>query len=367
MMTATDVPAYLEAAGFLDPARIMDGPLAVRVAPGRAHNYLVDTGDGSGYFIKQRDLEDSRDHLANEASFWEMLQATSRSDILEHLPRLRHQNLDRGLLVFDLLPGVEDLQEHIRRTGRFSLALFRRLGRFCGQLHRVDAAEADPQMRLSASPPWILSIHTPGPILLEYGSAGNVLLVEEIQRRPELGLLLDSLRGEWGETAIIHGDMKWANVLVASRSRSGRAPTLTIIDWELGGRGDPLWDVAGILSNFLVLWINSIPETGDAPLAVGLPRARYPLAMIQPAIQAFWTSYVEVRDFGPDETAGAVEAVTRYTTARLIQWAYEYLRTETAPSRMEIALLDLSLNLSQRPSEGAAHVLGISSAETGQR
>lgn len=68
MLTPTRVPAFIEEARLLRRSQIVDGPLTIRVAPGRAHNYLAEAGEASGYFVKQRDPEDQRDHLANEAA-----------------------------------------------------------------------------------------------------------------------------------------------------------------------------------------------------------------------------------------------------------------------------------------------------------
>jgi Ser/Thr protein kinase RdoA (MazF antagonist) len=364
MLAPVNIPAYLEGAGFLDRAQIVDGPLAIRVAPGRAHNFIVETGAGRGFFVKQRDPEDRRDHLSNEAAVWEALQTAAWTAIADHLPHLRHRDPERGLLVFDLLPDMENLHARLRRTGRFSRDLNRQLGTFCGRLHRLDPNVVDPRAQLPAETPWILSVHEPGLALLERASGGNIHLVEEIQRRPELGTLLGDLRARWRGKTIIHGDMRWSNVLVSNTRGSNGRPRIKVIDWEMGGRGDPLWDVAGILSNYLVLWLASIPATGDAPLTVGLSRARYPLPMLQPAVRAFWTAYLAARGLDPSEAGDAIETVTRYTAVRLLQWAYEHLHDQTAPSRLEMALIDLSFNLSQRPAEGAAHLLGISAAGT---
>lgn len=281
---------------------------------------------------------------------------------MAHLPHLRHQDLDRGVLVFDLLAETESLQERYQRTGRFSRKPNRQLGAFCGRLHRLDLDTLDPQARLPAGAPWIFSIHEPGLALLNYASSRNVYLVEEIQRRPDLGKLLGSLRDGWRGTAIVHGDLKWAKVLVGSAARPNETRPLTVIDWELGGRGNPLWDIAGILSNYLLVWLASIPMSGNAPLAVGLPRARYPLAKLQPAMRDFWTAYIAARELPEADRTQAVEVVARYTAARLIQWAYENLQDRSMPGRLELALLDLSGNLSQRPREAAAHILGIAPA-----
>lgn len=55
----------------------------------------------------------------------------------------------------------------------------------------------------------------------------------------------DYLVRRWVSGTVIHGDVKWEHVRCAS------APAF--IDWELGGAGDPAWDVASLLHELVML------------------------------------------------------------------------------------------------------------------
>jgi hypothetical protein len=58
----------------------------------------------------------------------------------------------------------------------------------------------------------------------------------------------------------------------------------------------------------------------------------------------------------------------KYAAARLVQTGYEHMQHSSHVTGNIICLLQLSLNIMQRPSEAIAHLLGISlesgSAET---
>jgi hypothetical protein len=48
-------------------------------------------------------------------------------------------------------------------------------------------------------------------------------------------------RGAWRAVALVHGDLKHDNVLLAPDGR------LALVDWEMARLGDPAWDLAGLL------------------------------------------------------------------------------------------------------------------------
>jgi len=73
----------------------------------------------------------------------------------------------------------------------------------------------------------------------------GALLIQLAQSRPFREGFRHARR-EWRATALVHGDIRWANCLVARSD--GR---IRIVDWELGCIGDPAWDVGSALADIV--------------------------------------------------------------------------------------------------------------------
>jgi hypothetical protein len=107
-----------------------------------------------------------------------------------------------------------------------------------------------------------------------------------------------------------------------------------------------------------------MPITGEAPPERFVELARYPLEAIQPAIQAFWHAYVRRMGFDANTSHRRLTRSVRYGAARLIQTCYESSQTQTQLMGTTRCMLQLSLNVLQRPLEASVHLLGIDLSES---
>ena len=94
--------------------------------------------------------------------------------------------------------------------------------------------------------PWILSIHETHPQYLSQMSQGNAQLLQILQRLPRPHPALDALKRSWASAALLHGDIKWENLLLYRESEDGAARPANhrLGDGRprrrvLGRRGDP--------------------------------------------------------------------------------------------------------------------------------
>jgi aminoglycoside phosphotransferase (APT) family kinase protein len=179
-----------------------------------------------------------------------------------------------------------------------------------------------------------------------------------IQHFPEFGALLDRLRQDWREECFLHGDVKSSNLLSAPTGKNGRSD-LKIVDWEMAGIGDPCWDVGSVFSDYLSFWLLSVPITGKDPPDRFLELARYPLPKLQPAIRAFWDSYTRTMALDTLAAQQRLDRAVRYCAARLLETAFEESQSAAEPTGNAICLLQLSLNILQRPWQAAIQLLGI--------
>lgn len=103
----------------------------------------------------------------------------------------------------------------------------------------------------------------------------------------------------------------------------------------------------------------SIPITGEAPPDRFVELARYPLERMQPAMRSFWQSYVQGMGFDPATSGEWLLRAIKYGAARLVQTAYEQMQMSQHLTGNVVCLLQLSLNILQRPQEAMAHLLGL--------
>ena len=93
--------------------------------------------------------------------------------------------------------------------------------------------------------------------------------------------LLDALGAEWRFDSLIHGDMKWDNVLVYP---AGDGLDFRIADWEMADFGDAAWDVGAVLQSFFSTWIMSMPIASGLPPEAYIGMAAEPVEAMRPVL-----------------------------------------------------------------------------------
>ncbi|HEX2205864.1 MAG TPA: phosphotransferase, partial [Longimicrobium sp.] len=242
----------------------------------------------------------------------------------------------------------------------FSLGVAARLGELLGGYHAHAGARARGAEAESVFPrgvPWILDVvrHNPGHVG-PVGPAAREYL-DIVTAQPALAAALDAARDGWRRDALVHGDMKWENVLVLPAAEGG-GPELRIVDWELGDFGDACWDVGSLFQSYLSCWVLSIadPHAGAAALP---GQARFPLERMQPAMAAFWESYVRTRGADPREAAELLRRSMAYAAARMLQTAWEHAVAAPALAPNVLHLLQVGMNVLTRPDDAVVHLLGF--------
>jgi hypothetical protein len=114
-----------------------------------------------------------------------------------------------------------------------------------------------------------------------------------------------------------------------------------------------------VFSNYLSFWLFSIPVAGEEPPDRFLELAKYPLEKMQPAIRAYWRAYVQGMGLDAAQAEEWLVRAVKYAAARLVQTGFEQMQHATRLTGNLICLLQLILNIMQRPREAIAHLLGI--------
>jgi len=270
------------------------------------------------------------------------------------------------VLVLEVMPDAEDLQAYHLRTRRLPVGLAARLGATLGALHAATRPDGEgsahaPSRVPVAARPWVLQLPRPEVGILREASAVGLKVVRLLQRAPLFAQEFTRLSSEWDAQSLIHGDLKLANCLTR---RAARPPELKLVDWEFGGLGDPRWDVASVLGSYLALWVLSIPIPSPERPDLLISEARFPLAAIKRMTGTFVRSYLAgTVDAAPVLSAASLpawlRATVQMTAAHLVQTAYEHAASASELTAPILTLVQVALNVLDRPEQAAAELLGL--------
>jgi Ser/Thr protein kinase RdoA (MazF antagonist) len=292
--------------------------------------------------------------------------------VTRFLPRLVLREQDRTLHALQLIPGARTLASyHLGRTAdEFPVKPSHDLGHALGTLHRVfrlPGLANDPRLKwLGQSVPWVFAAHRrPVPGMLADLSPAGSRVFRIIQSEPGLGEALDKLVRTWRQETLIHGDIKSDNILVGRPLDPPEPPdeTIWIVDWEFVEIGDPAWDLASALHDYLIFWTSSLPLEPDLSAEAMIDQARYPLSALRPAIRALWRGYRAAAglDTPADEPAAAalLRRAVAFSAARLLMSAHELALEQDELPAQAVLLLQLCVNILANSESARSELYGI--------
>jgi tRNA A-37 threonylcarbamoyl transferase component Bud32 len=322
-LTPAGAVRYLLRRRYIPAESIVEGDLRVSEAAARNRGFRVTFGAARGYWVKQiREwTEPGVASFRREARWYWLVRNDPRfARFQDIVPACLAYDPDSEILVMDLVPGTQTLSCPRPHDPWFDPRAAALLGRTIARFQR-DSLEPADAAGFSPAAPWVLSLaelgREPDPDRL--GARRELLHI--LDAYPGFGPTLKALEEAWTPAALVHGDMKFQNCILGE-------DRITIIDWEMAGLGDPLWDAAGILQAYWEAWVRGIA----------------PLETLNAAAREFWTSYVDELAPAGDPAEVLVRAV-RYAGARLIQTVWEDRRYAAQLDDPTLKMLQLSLNI----------------------
>jgi Phosphotransferase enzyme family len=370
MLTVDSVASFLLDRGLIDVSWIIDGDLTIRSAARRNRNLRVEGPSGSGFFIKQPDDPDEGGHetLRCEAAFYQFCrQAPDFAPLTRFVPRLVASEIEPPVLVIDLVPDGVSLWSELKKHtfDGHALETARSLGEVLGTIHRVlrvtDLGQSPYLAWLSHALPWVFALQNPTMTLRAGLSPANLETLRVLQTQEVFGEQFDRLSKQWRPGAVIHGDVRFENVVVRRR-RPGQerdAVELWLVDWEFTRIGDPAWDLAGALQDYLVFWISSMPLSKGLTAEQMIGEARLPLAALQSATRALWSGYRIGAGLHQVEEQDLLSRAVAFSAVRLIQSAFEAADSADSLRGRSVLLLQISANLLADPERGQVQLYGI--------
>jgi len=352
MLTTTpnDLVHYLLERGLLTPEAVVAGRLTVVPTVRRNNNFSIVCTGGPSYFVKslQPSAAQAMETLRQEASLYSVARAEEAlGPLRDVIPAFHLYDPQRSLLVVEHIPNAKTISEVHMQLGEAAEWIAEMLGRALAAIHRA-AAEALPRIDPNAFrriTPWALSLHQITPSFGQPGMQLQTLLLTY----PEYGQALDAMRASWRPNTVVHGDMKFDNCLLTDVDGDRR---LRIVDWELADLGEDLWDVAGILQNYLYWSAVSTQTTGAWSVAM-------PFEKLQPAMAAFWNAWASARGVADADKQPQLERAAAYAAARLLQSVMEMLVVTPVMSGHVALMLQTSLNILRDPAAMARTIVGL--------
>ncbi len=213
---------------------------------------LVESGNGRGFVAKDMRPTRSGDQGSPERELGLYRAISGRKELEAFTPRFHGYDDGEHILLIEGLSSSRRLDQLGGGRSVLDPELAGRVGAALGLWH-LRAAALDG---LDRAVIWFLGIDGENRLAVLDADARLRELTLKILSDPELKKCLVRVRAHWTDETVIHGDVRFANVMVCPAPQVVR-----FIDWETSGMGDPAWDVAGGVQEYL-----SVGIAGGHPL-----------------------------------------------------------------------------------------------------
>ncbi|WP_438009588.1 aminoglycoside phosphotransferase family protein [Sorangium sp. So ce321] len=343
----TELACWLDSRGLLGAHRI------TKISPmsHRAMAALVELDDGSALFVK-RPMPHRREGML-------LTLISGREDlrgVRDLLPSLLHHDEASNVTVTAGLTHQRSMRELCMARPPEDGSLVRMVAEGLSRLHATSKASG-----LAAEGACPKHVENPTPTYgglspTNFAHAVGIGFPGFLAAAQEINGPLRSLRDAWHPECLIHGDFKDDNIMVDARS--AQAPKLTFIDWELGGWGDPLWDVGCLVGQFLYHWVASIQPSKEKDFASWVRNAAVPFAEVRRASSAFVSCYAAASGRALEGPNGCLTKIVQFAGLFLLYRAIATLEVMGMLPSSASYCLQVGRALIGTPEKSKAIVIG---------
>jgi thiamine kinase-like enzyme len=328
-LSAKDIHHYLLDKGFIDARSLVDGDYAVHQSQTRNAIFRIVRRKQKSLFVKQLIAFEPNNTYAlqkDATCLWLIKNEAVFQDLAGHVPEYFGFDPERQVLVTEYIPEARNLEEYSQSYGTVSDGILTGLAKILAGYHFPlnDAVRnSRPAQFFPKQIPWALSLGdlniTPQTLQFMHSQVPSPVL-NTVIGNPEFQRVMAGIKDRWESTSLIHGDIKWMNLLV---SEADGAERVRIIDWEIADIGDPLWDVAGLYQG-LIMNAMAYGPRASAEIKLVPALALDDLTDVWPKMRTFWQAYVASAAPGRTLAAAELEKAVQYTGVRLVQTAMEH-------------------------------------------
>jgi Phosphotransferase enzyme family len=280
------------------------------------------------------------------------------------MPHMLYFDTQENILITEFMINSQSLHEYYYdlHTQEFMLEPSSMLGKMMANYHRafdVDSNDQDVDFLSKKSASTFFLARPTSDILSELTPA-NLQLLKIIQGYPELSKSLEDLWTDWHVQTLIHGDLRWENIIITYQDHAYNSLfQMKIVDWELAHIGDPAWDIGGAFQDYLRFWLLSLPVIQNDKPDFLVTSTRNTIFRTKKATRAFWHSYIKDSRIKGQKATELLIRSTKYCAAQLIQSIYESNQWSTQLSNIDIYTVQTGFNILQNTEDAIPHLLGI--------
>ena len=259
------VLAAIVRSGLVDAATACDREVSVVDASRSNPVHVVHLDGTPTFFVKQEGAAvDAGSPLSAEAAAYRWLaQDPALSGIAPPFAMLPGED---DLLVLEVVPGARPMHEAMAALDGDLADVLAELGELLARMHVVRAGSAERgRVLVSVRRPWLLDLPSGAPPDFVAPSEEMLKLIASLREQPAVMEPVRYASDTWRASALIHGDVKWDNVLI--RREPGGAWRLWLVDWEMAGWGDPTWDLAAVVEGVVTTQVLATGTLDPAPIA----------------------------------------------------------------------------------------------------
>jgi hypothetical protein len=260
------------------------------------------------------------------------------------LPHVHAFDPAHGLLALDWISNGETLHHYHRRSQEYPGPLARQVGNALGFLHRMSRegrsryALADAFRDESDLLECFLRMR---PDFYSRLSHVGIDFFAQVQADGPAMQGLQALSDQQlreGDSALLHGDLRQANLLRVPRPRG--QPHIVFLDWELSFWGDPARDLGSLLCDYVLGWL--APEHRSEVLA---------RQTLEGFAKELLAGYAQAREAGFALDVGFQHRVVRWVGAALLISVYGISHYEQVLDARALGVARHALDMLGKPGD----------------
>ena len=368
LLNSDNILSYLSDSALIRNSAPGEGG-AIQPKPGKNFNLRVTCKDGD-WLVKQEShglSNRAAGELEREYQFFHLLKGSALEEVRSQVIAPIHFDKQNAIIVFPYLPHAQSLSDSFRSNRAAPLlapSTAASLGRFFATLHSrtfhnqnckalsQHFSQKGFRHRHTTSPNFLRGLRQLTPESFCVIPTDALKFFRFYQRHPEIGEAIAQLEREFERCCIVHNDPRFANFL---QHENGK---IIPIDWEKWEWGDPAYDLARLIANYLKLWLRSLPVSADLDLGTILSRAGLPLSAIQPSVAQLMQSYLTHFPCVLQRRPDFVVQVVQFVGLALIRQVQLTIAQKHPCGNIEMAMAQVAKTLLCQPESAISTVFG---------
>ncbi|MCF4970622.1 aminoglycoside phosphotransferase family protein [Nostoc sp. CMAA1605] len=378
-----NVVEYLSKSGVFTQQELLGLTLDVGKLNTKNFSIIATLKDGRKFIVKQERPTLSgifSQEIFNEWQFQSMMGNIAHLNPLQGFIRemltYDHENF---IAIYKYLDDYQELYSGILRSRQvLPVTIPGWIGAILAQIHRAtfNCEEAYNYVTQPDSfwhkrgAAFILLQHRITPELLSVMPPDYIKFIGLYQRYESLDQAKVEAINSWRACCVVHNDLNVANILVhqdweniTSFALAQKHSAVKIIDWERSSWGDPIFDLANLIANYVILWIVSMVIDPSMSMQESINSAEFKLEDVRPSILVIVREYLqhfpEITQHFPD----FFKKLIQFMGVALIIQTQAKIEHHKQLVNSDIYSLQVAKSLLCRPEASLVSILGVTEKE----